>query len=871
MKVPPKILTWVLDLCCPRSRPDLKGDFLELYNIRAEESGRLNAIKKFIRDLLSVMLLRFIIKESSNPKPSISMLPTNLKIARRNLSRNKIYTGINLVGLSISITACILITLFVRDELSFDKHFKDGDRIYRIAGSYAQGGPDRNRAANTSYMLQPMLVGNLRGFDHMTRVSFASEMITLEGNKQFLESAIIYADSTFFDVFALPFEGGDPATALDDPAGVVLDRPTAEKYFGTVNAIGKSIEMKGKQFTVTGVMKEFPANTHFMGHIIFPMSGVHQWLADWVKTNFSGTSLYTYFKSNNEFSLPMFAKSLNKIAATHWEGDNPPDYFLQPLTSIHLKSNLSGEIAVNGSEGTVYIFSVTAFVILVMACINYINLTTAGSLRRGKEVGMKRILGSTSGMQVAQFQTESFLVVILSTIPALVFTKLFMPFFNQLSGKTLEFNIFNDSLIGFGVLIAVVTISFIAGSFPALILLKMNTMSMLSGKLEFKGSKSYFRNSLIIFQFAISITLIASTLVVIDQISFIRQKDLGIDTEQLVMIPFQTFEISNRYDLIKTEMLRNPDVLGIAASNEKVTGGVTTWRGYVSNGAKEAVTIPTVTVSHDFFETMGAKILEGRSFSPEYKTDYLEAYILNESAAKFLDLDNPVGTPLFGYAFTGSVWSEKNARVIGVVKDFHLASLHTKVAPVVFSLASEIAEPLNWIEVRISSNNVRETIESLKQVWTRIAPERPFQFEFMDEDLQQQYKAEDRFLKIFISFSVLSVVLGGLGLLGLTAFMAKRRTKEIGIRKVLGASTLKLISILSIDFLKLVVIANVIGWPIAYYLMNNWLKNFAYQTTISLWIFIGTGLAALIIALMAILYHSLKVSRANPVRALRYE
>lgn len=871
MKTPPKILTWLLDVFCPLNRPDLKGDFLELYEYRVEQLGRFQANKKFLSDILSVIPLKFIIEEKIKSETPVPMFATNLKIARRNLVKNKVYALINLIGLSVSLTACILITLFVRDELSFDTHFKEKERIFRIAAKYDHGGDSQAILATTSYLVQPMMEGNLAGIDYMSRIDFNSEMITIDGDKQFLETEIIFADSTFFDIFSLPFASGDPSTALDDPGSVVLDKPTAQKYFGTANSIGKSIELKGKQFTVTGVMEEFQPNSHFTCRIIFPMSGVVHWYPDWVLTNITGTNLYTYLKSEVNFNQAEFETRFNKLVASRWGGDNPPEFFLQPLTSIHLKSNLRDEIGINGSETDIYIFSITALVILALACINYVNLSMAGSLQRSKEVGMKKVLGSTTRMQISQFQTESLLVVMMSAILALIFAKLSMPLFNSLSGKMLEFDLFYDLPIGIGLLFVIVMIGLMAGSFPALTLLRMGTLGMLSGNLKFKGGKSYFRNGLIIFQFAISITLIASTVIVMDQISFIRKKNLGIDPEQLVMIPFQTAEISKKYELFKAEMLKNPMILSVSGSNNKVTSSVSSWRNYIADPAKGNVMIPTVTVAHDFFETMGAEILDGRSFSRDYPSDFTKSYIINESAVKFLGLDKPVGAFMFGVAFNGSKWSEINAHIIGVVKDFHFASLHTKMGPVVFSLASEITEPLNWMEVKIANENVRETIESLKQTWVKIAPERPFQFEFMDDELQKNYQAEDQFMKIFFTFSILSILLGGLGLFGLTAFMTKRRTKEIGIRKIIGASTLRLVGILSTDFLKLVMLANLIGWPIAWYLMNNWLRNFAYQTTISLLVFLGTGLAALIIAFMAILYHSLKVSRANPVKALRYE
>ncbi len=705
----------------------------------------------------------------------------------------------------------------------------------------------------------------------MVRVDFQYEMITINGKDKYMQDYIVYADSTFFDIFSLPFVTGDPATALDDPSSLVLDQSTGEKYFGREDPMGKSVELNGKLFKVSGVMKPFPPNSHFTCKIIFPMSGVVQWFPDWVLHNYSGTNMYTYFKAGKDLNRSEAEGAINELVKKQWGQDKHPTLFLQQVTSIHLKSNLNkGEIEANGSETTVYIFSTAALIILILACINYINLSMAGSLQRIKEVSMKRIFGSTTRMQLAQFQTESLLVVCISAVLAVIIAILAMPFFNLVSGKSLEINLLSNLGIGLGLAGLIVIIGLIAGSFPALTLLKMGTVSVLSGKLSLK-SKSYFRSFLITFQFTISIAFIASTLIVIEQIRFIRNKDLGVDPEHLVMIPFQSQDIADKYEVMKDEMKRNASVLAVSATSNKVTHGIAGWRPYKIEGEKDQITIPSLAVSYDFFESMGASMSDGRSFSKDFPSDLKKSYIINESAAKFLKREKPVGSRLFGYTFTGSKWFEKDATIIGVVKDSHFASLHSAVGPMVFSLVSESTEGYLWMQVRIANGRPRETIQFLEGVWKKMAPDLPFQFEFMDDEIQKNYTAEDRFLKIFVSFSLLSILLGGLGLFGLTAFMTKRRTKEIGIRKVVGASTTRLIQVLSIDFIKLVLIANLIGWPVAYYFMEKWLQNFAYHTSISVWIFLLTGVGAVTIALLAILHHSLKVSLANPVKALKYE
>ncbi len=872
MNKPPKILRWFLDKCCPGSRPDLKGDFLELYDHRRREQGRAFANRHLLRDTLTIIPLKFIIKEEKHtPAP---MFTTNLKIARRVLLKNWIHTAINIAGLAVSLAICILICLFIRDELSFDKHFPGGDKVYRIAGNYSQGGADRVTSAQTTYLVKPLIEKDIDGLEAITRADFTGDLVTVNGDDHYQERAMVFADSTFFDVFRIPFLKGNVTSALDRPENVVVDQATAIKYFGTDDVLGKTVELRDKSFVITGVFEPLPGNTHFECNIVFPIAGIKQWYPDWVLTNASGTSLYTYIRTKDNFSVAGFESATSKQIATRWgwEGKSAPKYFLQPITSIHLESNLQKEIGVNGSKSTVYIFAITALAIFILACINYINLTTASSLRRGKEVGIKKVLGSTTRLQLSQFQTESFIVATVAVAIAVILAGLAIPEFNELSGKTLDFNPFVDPLVGTGLLVVLILIGAVAGISPAFLLLRTSIIGALYDKLAFSSSKSYVRSGLIVLQFSVSIALITCTLVVMDQISFIRNSDLGIDPESVVLIPLQNPEIASKYELLKTELLRNPSVVSVSASSNKVTERVGGWRQYKKDPAqKDEINCPSTAVSFDFFETMKATMAEGRTFAKAYSTDVYNGYVLNESAVKFFGIDDPVGKDLQGTTFTGSKWFRRDGKIIGVVKDFHFASLHDKVEPVVFYLASDQTESCSWLEVRILSRDMSKTIDSFKNVWAEVAGERPFEFEFMDEAVANHYQAEDRFLKVFTTFSVLSIMLGGLGLFGLTAFAAKRRTKEIGIRRIMGASTAALIKVLSADFLKLVLIANLIGWPIALYFMTRWMTNFAYRAPMPVWAFIGTGIAVLAIAFLCVLYHSLKVSAINPVKSLRSE
>jgi putative ABC transport system permease protein len=793
-------------------------------------------------------------------------ISTSLKMTFRHLARSKAHTAINVMGLSVSLSACILIALFVRDEYSFDKHFRGGQHVYRIAGKYGSG---KEESASTTYLLQPMIPPDVRGVEAMCRIGFSSQLMATE-EKEFLEYGVLYADSSFFSVFQMPFLKGSRATALNDPGDIVLDDITARRYFGTNDVLGRPITIRGKLFLVSGVVETWPSNSHFLARIILPMAGVKEWLPDWVKDNMTGRNMYTYFRASPEFNRAEFERTINDATAPVWTGDAPPEYFTQPIQSIYLHSDLEQEIEANGNATTVTLFALVALIILLLACINYINLATAGSFQRSREVGMKKLLGASRWTQMGQFLTESLVVVSGSAVVAVLLTLLALPLFDELSGKTLGVGQFADFPMAVGLVLTTLIIATLAGVFPAMLMVRSRAMNLLSGKLKINNGRKYLRNGLIMFQFAISATLIACTFIVVDQVDFMRTKDLGVNPDGLVIVPLQTPEIASRFELLKTEFLSDPGVLAVTGSNNKVTRPVSTTRPYILDWKKEDVGIPSVTVSYDFFETMGATMLFGRSFSKEVPSDLKGAYIINESAARLLGMEHPVGNHLFGFTFTGSKWFEKNGTIIGVVNDFHFASLHEQVVPTIFSLASETTESLDWMEIRTSGNSA-ETIASLARKWAKLAPERPFKFEFMQDDLKNHYLAEDRVLKLFSILAALSILIGGSGLFGLTAFMAVRRTKEIGIRKILGSSVPEIIGLLSRNFLGMVLLSNLIAWPVAYYTMKIWLMTFAYQTTISVSIFLLTGVAGICIAFLAILYHSLRAALANPVNALRWE
>lgn len=799
------------------------------------------------------------------------MFKTYLKLALRNLWKNKLYSSINVAGLAIGLTVCLLIVLFVNDEMSYDKHFDDSEDIYRLTGAYNQGGNGRNYAATVSYPLMPVITDNFPEVEQASRIAISSGVVS-NGDQHIWQEDVAYVDSTFFDLFSYQSIIGNHLDALDDPLAMVITESAAKVHFGEESPVGQTLRFGSVDFRVAAVVEDTPDNTHFNADIFLPVNTTLQWYGNYIHILFSGTSHVLYFRLANGVDSGELETRINTFLNENYEREDPHQYSVQALEDIHLNSDLSYEFQENGNMTTVMIFIATAIVILVLAAINYINLSIAGSFQRGKEVGLKKIFGARNGIQVVQFQFESVIVALLACVVAIVLVEFTLPAFNNLTGKTFGFGLIENASLLFLLFGMGLTIGLISGSFPALFLLKMKTTDAMKGNVFNRSANKFsIRNALVTFQFFIAVVLIVSTIVILDQVKFLKNSDLGIDTEQVLVIPLQTDAMVSQYDLFSEELKRNAQILGITATSNNPTSRVGGWRGYWPNNQEEQVYAPTVTIGHDYFETMGTEIVEGRSFNRELVTDYMEAYVINESAADFFNLENPIGTPLPGMAYTGVEWTRKNAVIVGVVKDFHFASLHDEIRPVVFTLSSEVTRGLSFMNVKISPDNMNETLGFIRDKWIEFAPERPFRYNFLDEQVDELYRAENQFLDIFKVFSTLAIFIGCLGLFGLTGFMMKLKVKDIGIRKVLGASHVSLLNILSKTFLIQVLIANVVGWPVGYFLMKKWLENFAYQIEISATPFIVTAVVILLVTFFTIAYHTLKTAIANPIDSLRIE
>ncbi|MEO1050063.1 MAG: ABC transporter permease [Bacteroidota bacterium] len=797
------------------------------------------------------------------------MLRNYLKTSYRTLIKNWSFSVINILGLTLGVTSCLLILFFVQDELSYDKFHEKGDRIYRVAGSFLQGGDKRNQSAQTTYQLGPALQTALPIIENKVRIQRFSNLVEY-GEKRFIEERILHADSSFFDVFTFPLIQGNPKKVLEGTNTVVISEAMAQKYFGEKDPVGEFIKLEGRDMEVSGVMQDMPSNSHIQADMVISTRGAESFYPKWVLDNWTGTSHHLYIQLPEQTDHTQVEQQIAEFISQFYNDGQGPIYTLQPLQDIHLHSELTGEIEPAGDIAYIYVFSCVALIIIVIACINYMNLSTARSIDRAKEVGLRKSIGAHKGQLIFQFLSESIVISLVAFTLAGVSAELLLPYFNHLTGKEIA----GARLIRLDYIAALfgcsLFVGVLSGSYPAFFLSSFKASGVLKGS-QVQMGKGYLnlRKLLVIIQFCISITLIIGTLVIQNQISFMRNTKLGMNPDLLVKIPLQTREMAEQYESFRNVLVANQSITQVTASSNDITSRIGGWRPYYLDGQEEEILIPTIIVEHDFLKTLEADLVQGRDFSRDRSTDEMGAYILNESAVDFLGLEEPIGTPIVGSAFTGSQWSRKNAQIIGVVKDFHFASLHSEIQPIAFSLHSENTMGLGFIVARINGDDLSQTIKYIENKWKEFSPSRPFNYSFVDEDIHDLYIAEDKFHKVFSIFSMLAVLIACLGILGLAAFTIRKRVKEIGIRKVLGASIPGITVLLSKDFTKLVLIANVVAWPLAWYMMDNWLEDFAYKIELNVWTFLLGMVITLAIAFVTVSVQSIRAAVANPVDALK--
>ncbi len=796
------------------------------------------------------------------------MFKNYFKTAFRNLLKHKMHAFINILGLVIGIACCLIILLFVQDELSYDRFHAGADDMYRIVSKAEVGG----RTVNLPTSPAPMARAMKNDFPEVISAVTVADMrksLMVYNDRQFYENGIILADSTLFDVFSFNLLKGNPKTALADVHSVILSEETAKKYFGGDDPMGKVIRMENKfDLKVTGIVEK-PRQSHFTFDMLIPIQILNEIIAEGYTRFWVDLSNYTYFRlgknaspSDLEAKLPAFVEKycgndLRKYGVK-WE----PTF--QSLTDIHLYSKFEVDIGTPGDIKYVYIFSAIALFVLLIACLNYMNLSTARSANRAKEVGLRKVVGANRGELMRQFLIESLVLTFIGLTLAVGVVLLSLSCFNAFIGK--ELSLFDNPVLFIaGILGITVFIGVLAGSYPAFFLSSFNPIDVLKGKFKAGAKSAGFRMALVIIQFTISIILIISTAMVYKQLRFIQNKKLGFNKEQVIVVPMRDPSLQAKYESIRAEIGRIPSVTGVAASSDMPCRGKMV-NLFVPEGAKdnEGQAMQSYRVDYDFIDVMGMEMAQGRKFSKDMKTDEAQAFIINETAAKSLGWEQPIGKRWKWVSGDGN----REGTVIGVVKDFHTMSLHQPVEPVVMCINRD---EWNNAIIRFQTDNVLQTVGAIETKWKAIDPSRPFEYYFYDEVFEDLYRTENKLMAVVGYFSMLAIFVACLGLFGLASFTAEQRTKEMGIRKTLGATMANIVLLLSKEFTKWVIIANVIAWPAAYYAMDHWLQNFAYRTDIGIAVFIASGTAALLIALLTVSFQSVKTALANPIESLRYE
>lgn len=806
------------------------------------------------------------------------MIKNYIRIAFRNILKYRGYSVINIFGLAIGIACCLLIMLFVKDELSYDRHYENSERIYRLTVKGVLGDNEFFGAVSCP-PLAKTLVHEMPEVEDAVRIrSFGFPVLRYQ-DKVFSEERFYSADPSFFRIFDCEFIAGDPEQALQEPLSVVITESMAKKYFGNENPMGKLLNQdKRRDYIVTGVIKDPPTATHFHFDFIGTMKSYPQAEQDhdWLSNNYytyillkEGTDYKQVEGKLEELIRKYVAPYVQKAFGTSFDkllqGGNSYNYYLQPLTSIHLYSDLQNEFEPNGTAAYVYIFSFIAIMILGIACINFMNLATARSANRSREIGIRKTLGSTRAQLIRQFLIETILMSLIALFIAVILVELSLTPFNRLVGKSIQ-AAYIDNILFIPILIIVaVTVGILAGIYPAFYLSAFDPIKIFRKTSSVKSSGSLLRNGLVILQFSISIILFIGTMVVYSQLNYIREKKLGFDKEQVLVIQ-KTDDIGSQIGSFKEQLKSLPGVVSVSNSNT-LMGEQFGSEGWQLPGqqANEPDLLWDLDSDYEFARTYGIQMSRGRFYSEDWHTDH-SAIVLNETAVRAIGIkDDPIGKELVRLDD-----DSRKFNIIGVMKDFHFESLQQSIKPAAILLFGP-KEFGKYVSVRLTPGNLDEKIDAVKNIWRRFAGNQAFEYFFFDEQFSKTYKTEERTGTIATIFSLLAIFVACLGLLGLSSFATEQRTKEIGIRKVLGATSGGIVVLLSREFIKWVLFANLAAWPAAYFIMRKWLQDYAYRIDLNFAPFLISAVLALIIAAVTIGYQALKAAAANPVSSLKYE
>lgn len=809
------------------------------------------------------------------------MLKNYFKIALRNIARNKLYSFINIFGLAVGITACVLIFLYVKDELSYDKHHADHERIFRVNTYVKLPGQNDNFAIN-AMPTGPALKADFPQVESFVRLEEMADQTVWIGNQMFTEKNVAFADSSLFAMFNFPLSYGDRATALKEPLSAVISEEKAKAYFGDASAaLGKMLKFSVRSYKVTGVMKKTGNRTHLPADIYLSMTSRPASFLNHQEYLQLGTALYIKLKPGTtaeEFEsklLPSFYSSRLKAWADKNQFGGKITYRLQPVSEVHFGNDLQYDIPDNVNPSYIYIFSFVAVFILLIACINYMNLATARSAKRAKEVGLRKVVGATKKQLIGQFIGESILISFLSILLAMVLVEVLLPVFNSLTGKDFTFMSILNGTFGLFLLGTVLFVGVFAGSYPAFYLSRFQPVEVLKGG-GFNAGRSVeagmltrlfspvnLRKGLVVAQFVVSVVLIVSTIIVFSQLSFMKNKDLGFDKEHVMVIkmPLDSTLRANM-QTIKNELLKDPSVRGIANSFS-VPGQQTGRLLFLveENGKMTEKAMNVMGIDYDYLKVLNMEVAAGRNFSKDFTTD-TAGVIINEAAARYLGWVDPVGKKIF----PGD--PNNKLTVVGVVKDFNYASLHSPIEPLVMFLSPDGNGQLS---IKVLGENLTGTINGIEKKWKAFDPRHPMEYFFLDENFNSKYQSEEKMLSVFGYFAGLTILISCLGLFGLASFATEQRIKEIGIRKVLGASVGNIVTMINKDFIILIIVSFIFAFPVAWYFMDKWLQDFHYRVDIGWLPFTVAAVAALLVSITTISIQALKAAYSNPVRALKYE
>jgi ABC-type antimicrobial peptide transport system permease subunit len=783
------------------------------------------------------------------------MLKNYLKIALRNFRKQKLYSLINVGGLAIGMACTFLILSWVQNELSYDKFHKNKNEIYRVIFDLKD-----EQSAGTCGALAPTLKEEIPEIKNYTRAWIGGEWQIHYKEKKLLEKSL-YVDPSFLKIFSFPLIEGNPNSFLYESHNVVITKGMAKKLFGDEAPVGKVIYInnrfdKKESFNIAGIVEDVPKNSHIQFDFLFSYNLLKEWYRPTFGEAWSNYSFASYVLVQKGTDIQGLNKKITDCYNNHKQ-QNPQKLYLQPLTQVYLNADIKNYLGPIGNIEYTRIFSIIALFVLLIACINFMNLSTAMAVRRGKEIGVRKVFGAYKKQIICQYFVEAFLFAFAALPFTFILIELLHQPFQNITSNDIQINFLNPNLIFTSIVIVLLT-GILSGSYPSWYLSSFHTSETLKGRLKSERTGIFNRRIFFIIQFSLSIIIISSTIIVSRQMEFIQKKNLGFEKENLLY----TFTPGFNNDAIRNELLKNSNIINVGASGFQLDNivwdqKIRDWSGRLSD---EEVSVNIIEVGYHFLETYKMQMADGRYYSEEFATDKTDAIIVNEAAVRAMNMKYPIGKTmnLFGNSQT----------IIGVVKNFNFESLHSKIEPIALVL---YPKQLRCLSIRLKSENIIETINYIKRVLTKSYPDYVFEYHFLDQKIDELYKAENQRAELFSTFSFISIFISCLGLFGLASFTAERKTKEIGIRKVLGATVPSIISMLSKDFIKWILATNLIAWPVAYYFMNKWLQDFAYRIEMSWWMFALAGGIALVIALITVSWQAIKAATANPVESLRYE